>query len=372
MSRFGGREVGFFLPVSLPATLIWERAPIPLGVASRTSARARLRSRKWAALNPVRRRGRLAPMQEDMPWRLPRWVFFLGDAVLLGAGVYWILQAQAPVPGTVIWGSTLCLVAGAALGVLPYLLEHRALCRQIEAATLAEGLSHARHAETVARRIAEATDNWQAIQEQAAKTAGQAREIAERMAAEVRDFTAFLQRANDTEKATLRLEVEKLRRAEGEWLQVLVWILDHVFALYTAGLRSGQPRLIEQLTQFQNHCRDAARRLGVVPFVVAPGEVFNPERHQTPDGQAPPEGAVVRETLATGITFQGRLVRPAIVAVDPAPGAGTVATSLSDAGPAVPGTVGSTSREPDSMGLAPETDQTAGPTDGRSAPDSQV
>ena len=255
-------------------------------------------------------------MQETVPSRLPRWAFFGGDAVLLAAAVYWVWQAPVPLPASVIWGSSLCLVVGACLGVLPYVLEYRAVCRQWETATLAEGLTHARHAETVARRIAEATDNWQAIQEQAAKTTAQAREIAERMAAEVRDFTTFLQRANDTEKATLRLEVDKLRRAEGEWLQVLVWILDHVFALYTAGLRSGQPRLIEQLTQFQNHCRDAARRLGVVPFVVAPGESFDPEKHQTPDGQPPPEGAVVRETLATGITFQGRLVRPAIVAVN--------------------------------------------------------
>jgi len=255
-------------------------------------------------------------MQETVPSRLPRWAFFGGDAVLLAAAVYWVWQAPVPLPASVIWGSSLCLVVGACLGVLPYVLEYRAVCRQWEAAILAEGLTHARHAETVARRIAEATDNWQAIQEQAAKTTAQAREIAERMAAEVRDFTTFLQRANDTEKATLRLEVDKLRRAEGEWLQVLVWILDHVFALYTAGLRSGQPRLIEQLTQFQNHCRDAARRLGVVPFVVAPGESFDPEKHQTPDGQPPPEGAVVRETLATGITFQGRLVRPAIVAVN--------------------------------------------------------
>jgi len=255
-------------------------------------------------------------MQETVPSRLPRWAFWGGDALLLAAAVYWVWQAPVPLPASVIWGSSLCLVVGACLGVLPYVLEYRAVCRQWEAAILAEGLTHARHAETVARRIAEATDNWQAIQEQAAKTTAQAREIAERMAAEVRDFTTFLQRANDTEKATLRLEVDKLRRAEGEWLQVLVWILDHVFALYTAGLRSGQPRLIEQLTQFQNHCRDAARRLGVVPFVVAPGESFDPEKHQTPDGQPPPEGAVVRETLATGITFQGRLVRPAIVAVN--------------------------------------------------------
>ncbi|MCS7089320.1 MAG: nucleotide exchange factor GrpE [Verrucomicrobiota bacterium] len=262
-------------------------------------------------------------MEASQPLRLNRWPFWLADVLLVATAAYWILQANKPLSAIVIASSTLCMLTGAILAVLPYWLEYRAFCRRWEAATLAEGLRHARDAEAVARRIAEATDNWQAIQDQAARTAAQAREVAERMAAELRDFTAFLQKANDSEKATLRLEVEKLRRAEGEWLQVLVWILDHVFALYTAGLRSGQPRLIEQLTQFQNHCRDAARRLGVVPFVVPPGEPFDPQRHQTPDGQTPPPGAVVSETLATGIHFQGRLVRPAIVNVSVGAGAST-------------------------------------------------
>ena len=36
------------------------------------------------------------------------------------------------------------------------------------------------------------------------------------MNAEVQAFTEFMQRMNDSEKATLKLEVEKLRRMEGE------------------------------------------------------------------------------------------------------------------------------------------------------------
>jgi len=62
----------------------------------------------------------------------------------------------------------------------------------------------------------------------------------------------------------LELETAKLRRAEGDWLQVTVRILDHVFALYVAAARSGQPRLAEQIAAFQNACRDAARRVGLV------------------------------------------------------------------------------------------------------------
>jgi molecular chaperone GrpE (heat shock protein) len=72
--------------------------------------------------------------------------------------------------------------------------------------------------------------------------------------------------------------------------------------------------LIEQLTQFQNACRDAARRVGMVPFQAAPAEPFDPKRHQLLEGgSAPPDGATVAETVATGYTFQGRLVRPALV-----------------------------------------------------------
>jgi molecular chaperone GrpE (heat shock protein) len=106
----------------------------------------------------------------------------------------------------------------------------------------------------------------------------------------------------------------QLPRAEGDWLQVLVRLLDHVYALHQAALRSRQPSLIDQLAQFQNACRDTARRVGLTPFVAAPAEPFDQQRHQLMDADAKPEaGAVVEETLATGYTFQGQLVRPALV-----------------------------------------------------------
>ena len=119
---------------------------------------------------------------------------------------------------------------------------------------------------------------------------------------------------NDSEKAALRLEVEKLRRGESEWLQVLVRILDHVFVLHAAAVRSGQPKLVEQIANFQNACRDVARRLGLVPFSAGPDEPFNAERHQAVSGEdKPPANAAVAETVGAGYTFQGRLLRPALV-----------------------------------------------------------
>jgi molecular chaperone GrpE (heat shock protein) len=77
--------------------------------------------------------------------------------------------------------------------------------------------------------------------------------------------------------------------------------------------------------------RDAARRVGLTPFVAADAEPFDGQRHQVMDGgAAPAAGAIVAETVATGYTFQGRLIRPALVrlrdgegtGVPPAGGAG--------------------------------------------------
>jgi molecular chaperone GrpE (heat shock protein) len=124
-----------------------------------------------------------------------------------------------------------------------------------------------------------------------------------------------MKKMNDSEKAALRLEVEKLRRGEGEWLQMLVRILDHVFALHSAALRSNQPKSVaDQIGQFQNACRGTVRRIGLVSFVGEPNEPFDPERHQLGDAkQKPFDGAVIAETLGAGYTFQGKLLRPAVV-----------------------------------------------------------
>jgi molecular chaperone GrpE (heat shock protein) len=91
-------------------------------------------------------------------------------------------------------------------------------------------------------------------------------------------------------------------------------MLDHVYALHQGASRSGQPTLIEQVGSFQNACRDAARRVGLTPFTASEAEPFDAERHQlVEEGPTPPADAVVGETVAVGYTFQGRLLRPALV-----------------------------------------------------------
>jgi molecular chaperone GrpE (heat shock protein) len=250
--------------------------------------------------------------------RISKWAFLLGDLLLLlVAG--WIVHRQ-PVELSVGQGAlvVVAVALGAWLAAAPFILEYRAALRFAEADELASVVSQIQKLEAVGDQVRLATGQWQTVQEHAERTVTAAQEIGERIAAEAKNFTEFLKKANDAEKAHLRLEVDKAKRAETEWLQVVVRMLDHVYALYMAGMHSNQPRLREQLTQFQTACREIVRRVGLVPVEAAVGEAFDEMKHQSAEGEgAPLAGAVITETVATGYTFQGRLLRPPIVRVQP-------------------------------------------------------
>jgi molecular chaperone GrpE (heat shock protein) len=253
-------------------------------------------------------------MRETTAPRLPHLPFFVGDALLLGTAA--LIGWQAPEPWSVrVMVLVACCVAGAALfGIAPFLLEYRSLVKLSAVDALDSAIGSIRQLETVGAQITSATNLWNNVHEQAEKTSGTAKSIAEHMTRELKEFTAFMERANDNEKSTLRLEVDKLRRAEAEYVQVVVRMLDHVFALHQGAQRSGQQNVAQQVGRFQLACCDAARRVGLAPFTPGENEPFNPERHKPLDSKTkPPSDAVVSETVATGYTYQGRILRPALV-----------------------------------------------------------
>ena len=242
------------------------------------------------------------------------WPFYVADAALV-ATAFWIANHYpGPLPPWALAAATGCIALAAILGILPHRQHYQAIVRFAEANGLTDAVQQINQAELAAERIQSATAQWQGVQEHSAKTVQAAKEIGERMAAEARAFAEFMQKANDQEKASLRLEVEKLRRAEGQSVQVLVHLLDHVFALQQAGRRSGQPNLEAQLNRFQDACRDVVRRVGLTPFEAGSGEAFDPERHQLPEGQTAPEtGTPIGQTLASGYSFQGQMIRRSLV-----------------------------------------------------------
>jgi molecular chaperone GrpE (heat shock protein) len=256
-------------------------------------------------------------MKEFSDWQVPKWPFLAANATLLAVAAALIWRAERPISQWEIMLATASVALGAMLGCLPFLLEYRAAAKLVEVNAVTTVAEQLQDLKIYAEQVATATNQWALVQENtkgnADKTITAAREIAERMTAEIQGFNEFQIKLNDTEKGALRLEVEKLRRAEGEWLQVVVRILDHIFALHHAATRSNQPDLAEQIGQFQNACRDAARRVGLTPFAAGPEEKFDAQRHRVHGLETPPAEGVVAETLAPGISFQGRLVRPALV-----------------------------------------------------------
>jgi molecular chaperone GrpE (heat shock protein) len=246
--------------------------------------------------------------------RLPKWPFFLGDALLLALAYLIYQQCSLVMTAWEALALTACVAAGAFISVTPFLLEYRAMSRWAEAERLQKAVLQIQNIEVIGRQIQSATAVWQAVQDDASKAVEASRQITESMTAEARAFQDFLTKANDTERQHLRLEVEKLHRAEKEWLQVLLRVLDHVYALYQSAVRAGQPGLTDHLAGFQKACRDIARRVGVVPFAARPDEPFDPQLHQLmQSGESPPVDAVVEETLATGYRYQGQVIRPALV-----------------------------------------------------------
>jgi molecular chaperone GrpE (heat shock protein) len=247
--------------------------------------------------------------------RTPKWPYLLADVILVAtaAAVAW---KAAPVwtwkEISLVGGLT---GLGAWIFIQPFQKDHETAVKLFEQVNLASAAEKLRSLDKTAQQIAAATAQWQDIQTLSNKTVNAAGDITQRIAAEAKSFSEFLARANDGEKANLRLEIEKLRRGERDSLQVVIHLMDHCFALFQAAMSSGQPQLIQQIGNYRNACIDATRRVGILPYEAQPGEPFDADRHEVADGSKATEGATVERTIAWGYTFQGAGIRRIQVAL---------------------------------------------------------
>jgi molecular chaperone GrpE (heat shock protein) len=258
-------------------------------------------------------------MTNRPPPTLPKWIFIVADILLL-AVCAWTIQQVLPSRTTashvILALAIIVWMVGAFICVWPWILEFKAQTQHYDNESLTTALQQIQRLEEIGARVQTATASWQSAQDAAMRVTTTARELEEKIRADSKEFMEFAERIHNDEKQHLRLEVEKLRRAEAEWLQVAARMLDHTYALTQAAQRSGQPNLATQMTNFQSACRDAARRVGLVPFHPEVGEPFDERSQQTEDPNAKPDaGAVITDILATGYSFQGQLLRKALVRV---------------------------------------------------------
>ena len=246
---------------------------------------------------------------------LPLWPFVLVDAFFLALAAILLRFGHHPLSWQEACLVVLCGALGAASFLAPFLRRDASAHILSQAALLAEATARIQNLDQISAQISAATAQWTDLHTHTTQAADNARQVAERIAAEAQAFNQFMQKTSEAERHHLRVEVEKLRRAEGERLHVLIHILDHVFALFKAAQQSGQPALLNQITQFQNACRDAARRIGLTQTGAQPGDAFDAKVHQLPENAAATDHAVIAETLAAGYTYQGQTLRRPMVSL---------------------------------------------------------
>lgn len=246
---------------------------------------------------------------------LPLWPFIAVDVLFFGLAFVLLKFGHRPLPWQESGLLVLCGILGAASLLTPIL--RRTSDEKVSSQTelLAEVAGQLQKLEHLAAHISGATNQWLELQTHTAQAAESAKQVVTRMEVEAKAFKEFMERAHDAERTQLRVEVEKLRRAEGDRLQVVVHVLDHVFALFQAARHSGKPGLVEQIGQFQKACHDAARRIGLVQTMAKEEDVFNAALHQVQANITPTPDALVADTLVAGYTYQGQLLRRPVVAL---------------------------------------------------------
>ncbi len=245
---------------------------------------------------------------------LAKWPFLLGDAVTVTMAylIYW--QSPQPMGLWQVGLAVLCVAGGACLSITPFLLEYWVVARLAETRALTAPVEQLRKLESMTVPTNAAAGQKQSLPEEASEADAAGKGTLQRKGVGVHGGTGFMQPIHDSAKTDLPLEVETLHRLQGDWLQALMQVLDHVYALQLGALRSGQPNLIEQIGTFQDACREAAERIGLSPFIAEPAERFDAQRYQRVEANGPvPAHATVAETITPGYTFHGHLLRPALV-----------------------------------------------------------
>ncbi len=256
--------------------------------------------------------------------QLPYWPFLVLNVFLAGLALWLLGKILPPRNSAEVFLVMGCLATGALaawIGCQPFLRNFAAQVRSSENQQLNVAVDRIQKLENLGLQISDATSRWQTAQDSASKTVQTASQISERMLTETRRFEEFMTNSQRSEIGNQNLEIEKLKRGEREWLQAAATIFDHLFALHGAAIQSGQQNVITQLGQFQNACRESVRRVGFNPFIPSVGDTFDPQSQRTVEGETPPSGpATVKSVLACGFTYQGQLIRQALVnCIEPTP-----------------------------------------------------
>lgn len=162
--------------------------------------------------------------------QLPKWIFFLTDAVLLFTAWFIANRSPGPLSATAALSVTACVIAGAIIGTIPLVLHYErekneALDdRQRALEALALTIS------TSAEQISIAAQGLHEIAELAQKNLRYAEQLPAKLGEKVTEFQTLLANAQEEEREELKRELALLRASESDRLEAIADKVDHASA----------------------------------------------------------------------------------------------------------------------------------------------
>lgn len=151
--------------------------------------------------------------------KLPMWIFWVTDAVLLTAAAYIANNSPRPLPDSATFGIVACIIAGAVVALVPLVAYYERQKNETldDRQRALEAL--ARTIETSAEQISIAAGGLHEIAEIAQRNLKHAEQLPQKLQEKMAEFQAQLSNASDSEKEELEKEVEELRASETERLE---------------------------------------------------------------------------------------------------------------------------------------------------------
>jgi len=153
--------------------------------------------------------------------KLPLWIFFLTDAVLVSAAGFIAYGSARPLSQTAILSIVACVVVGTLTLAVPLVAYYERQKNETLDDRQRALESLARTVASSAEQISIAANGLHEIAELAQRNMKHAEQLPHKLQDKIAEFQAQLANANDTEKEELEKQLEELRSTETERLQTL-------------------------------------------------------------------------------------------------------------------------------------------------------
>lgn len=254
------------------------------------------------------------PSETSNPSASDKAPFVVTDLVLILTAVGILTFTQHPLSGSAVWTITLLVFSGAWIAVTPWIMEQRSKTKLAELDGLKGVEESIQKMNSFSDGVNSALLSLSNVQEIAQASAQRATEAEEKIAQYGLDFEERFSKAANYEKSALQLEIDKLKRIEKDWVSSASGMLDHILALASAGIHSGKPEIAEQMKRFRAACLEIASHAGIQPYMPAPTDLYDPEKHAVPpNAPTPAAEAKIARVLAPGFLYQGVLIRKAMI-----------------------------------------------------------